>query len=43
MKDLGQALKETVPADLKERVEQAIQDSVEMAEKGKRYVDHVRA
>ncbi len=43
VEDLGRALKETVPAELKERVEQAIQDSVKMAEKGKRYVDHVRA
>jgi hypothetical protein len=43
VEDLGRALKETVPAELKERVEQAIQDSVKIAEKGKRYVDHVRA
>ncbi len=41
--DLGRVLKETVPAELKERVEQAIRDSVMIAEKGKRYVDHVRA
>jgi hypothetical protein len=40
---LGRALKETVLAELKERVEQAIQDSVKMAEKDKRYVDHMRA
>jgi hypothetical protein len=43
VEDLGWELKETVPAEFKERVEQAIQDSVKMAEKGKRYVDHVRA
>jgi hypothetical protein len=43
VEDLGRVLKETVPAELKERVEQAIQDSVKMVEKGKRYVDHVRA
>jgi F0F1-type ATP synthase membrane subunit b/b' len=43
VEDLGRALKETMPAKLKERVEQAIQDSVVIAEKGKRYVDHVRA
>jgi hypothetical protein len=43
VEDLGRVLKETVPAELKERVEQAIQDSVMIAEKGKRYVDHVKA
>jgi F0F1-type ATP synthase membrane subunit b/b' len=43
VEDLGRVLKETVPAELKDRVEQAIQDSVMMAEKGKRYVDHVKA
>jgi hypothetical protein len=43
VEDLGRALRETVPAELKERVEQAIQDSIKMAEKGKRYVDHVKA
>jgi hypothetical protein len=43
VEDLGRVLKETVPAELKVRVEQAIQDSVMMAEKGKRYVDHVKA
>jgi hypothetical protein len=41
--DLGRVLKETTPAELKGRVEQAIQDSVMMAQKGKRYVDHVKA
>jgi hypothetical protein len=43
VEDLGWALKETVPAELKERVEQAVQDSIRMVEKGKRYVDHVKA
>ncbi len=43
VEDLGRVLKETVPAELKERVEQAIQDSVMIAEKGKRYVGHVKA
>ncbi len=43
MEDLGRVLKETVPAVLKDRVEQAIQDSVMMAEKGQRYVDHMKA
>ncbi len=35
-------MKETVPEELKDRVEQAIQDSAAMAQKGKRYVDHVK-
>ncbi len=43
VEDLGRVLKETVPAELKERVEQAMQDSAMMAKKGKRYVDHVKA
>jgi hypothetical protein len=30
VEDLGRSLKETVPAELKERVEQAIQDSIKM-------------
>ncbi len=41
--DLGRVLKETAPAELEDRVEQAIQDSVMMAQKGRRYVDHVKA
>jgi hypothetical protein len=40
--DLGSALKETVPEELKGRVEEAIQESVVMAKKGRRYVDHVK-
>jgi hypothetical protein len=43
VEDLGRTLRGTVPAELKERVEQAIQDCIKMAEKGKRYVDHVKA
>ncbi len=43
VEDLGRALKETIPAELKGRVEQAVQDSIKMAEQGKRYVEHVRA
>jgi hypothetical protein len=40
--DLGRALKETVPEELKGRVEEAIQESVVMAKKGRRYVDHIK-
>jgi hypothetical protein len=40
--DLERALRETIPEELKDRVEQAIQDSVAMARKGRRYVDHVK-
>jgi hypothetical protein len=40
--DLGPALKETVLEELKGRVEQAIQDSVMMAQRGRRYVDNVK-
>ncbi len=40
--DLGHVLKETAPAELKDRVEQAIQDSVMMAQRGRRYMDHVK-
>jgi hypothetical protein len=36
--DLGRTLKE----ELKGRVEEAIQESVVMAKKGRRYVDHVK-
>ncbi len=43
VEDLGQVLKETVLAELKDRVEQAMQDSAMMAKKGKRYVDHMKA
>jgi hypothetical protein len=40
--DLGRALKETVPEELKGRVEEAIQESVVMAKKGRRYVDNIK-
>ncbi len=40
--DLGRALKETVPEELMGRVEQAIQDSVVMAQRGRQYVNHVK-
>jgi hypothetical protein len=40
--DLGQALKGTVPEELKDRVEEAMKESVVMATKGRRYVDHVK-
>jgi putative ubiquitin-RnfH superfamily antitoxin RatB of RatAB toxin-antitoxin module len=40
--DLGRALKETVPEELKDRVEEAMKESVVMATKGRRYVDHVK-
>jgi hypothetical protein len=40
--DLGRVLKETVPKDLKDRVEEAIQESAVIVKKGRRYVDHVK-
>jgi hypothetical protein len=40
---LGQALKDAVPESLKGRVEEAMKESVAVAAKGRRYVDHVRA
>ncbi len=40
--DLGQALQGTVPEELKDRVEEAMKESVVMATKGRRYVDHVK-
>ncbi len=40
--DLGRALKETVSEELKGRVEEAIQESVMMAKRGRQYVDHVK-
>jgi hypothetical protein len=40
---MGRALKATVPAELKDRVEQALQESIMMAQRGQRYVDHVKA
>jgi predicted HicB family RNase H-like nuclease len=43
VESLGQSLKETIPAELKERVQQAVQDSVQIVEEGKRWLGHVRA
>jgi hypothetical protein len=40
--DLGQALQGVVPEELKDRVEEAMKESVVMATKGRRYVDHVK-
>ncbi len=40
--DLGQALRETVPEGLKDRVEEAMRESVAIATRGRRYVDHVK-
>jgi hypothetical protein len=40
--DLGRALRETVPEDLKDRVEEAMKESVAIAARGRRYVDHVK-
>jgi hypothetical protein len=41
--DLGRALQGTVPEELKDRVEEAMKESVVMATKGRQYVDHVKA
>jgi hypothetical protein len=41
--DLGWALRDTVPEGLKDRVEEALKESVAVAARGRRYVDHVRA
>jgi hypothetical protein len=40
--DLGRALRKTVPEGLKDRVEEAMRESVAIATKGRRYVDHVK-
>jgi hypothetical protein len=40
--DLGRALQGTVPKEFKDRVEEAMRESVVMATKGRRYVDHVK-
>jgi hypothetical protein len=40
--DLGRALRETIPEELKDRMEEAVKESVVMATKGRRYVDHVK-
>jgi hypothetical protein len=40
---LAQALKETIPAEFKERAQQAIRDSAKIAEEGKRWLGDLRA
>jgi hypothetical protein len=40
--DLGRALRETVPEGLKDQMEEALRESVAIATKGRRYVDHVK-
>jgi hypothetical protein len=40
--DLVRALRETVPEGLKGRVEEAMRESVAIATRGRRYVDHVK-
>jgi hypothetical protein len=40
--DLGRALRETIPEELEDRMEEAVKESVMIATKGRRYVDHVR-
>jgi ElaB/YqjD/DUF883 family membrane-anchored ribosome-binding protein len=40
--DLGRALRETIPEELKDRMEEAVKESVVIATKGRRYVDHVK-
>jgi hypothetical protein len=40
---LGQTLMDAVPESLKARVEEAMRESVAVAAKGRRFVDHVRA
>jgi hypothetical protein len=39
---MGRALRETIPEELKGRMEEAMKESVVMATKGRRYVDHVK-
>jgi hypothetical protein len=40
--DIGRALRGTIPEELKDRMEEAVKESLVMATKGRRYVDHVR-
>jgi hypothetical protein len=40
--DLGRALRETVLEGLKDQVEEAMKESVAIATRGRRYVDHVK-
>ncbi len=39
---MAQALKETIPADFKERAQQAVRDSAEIAEEGRRQLGNLR-
>jgi hypothetical protein len=41
--DLGRALRDIVPEGLKNRVEEALKESIAVAARGRSYVDHVRA
>jgi hypothetical protein len=43
VESLGQSLRETIPAEFKERAQQAIQDSIKIVEEGKQWLGHVRA
>ncbi len=40
--DLGRALRETIPEGLKDRMEEAMKESIVIVTKGRRYVDHVK-
>jgi hypothetical protein len=40
--DMGRALRETILEELKDRMEEARKESIVMATKGRRYVDHVK-
>ncbi len=40
---LGRSLKEAIPAEFKERAQQAVQDSIKIVKEGKRYLGHKRA
>jgi hypothetical protein len=40
--ELGRALRETIPEELKDRMEEAMKESVVIATKGRLYVDHVK-
>jgi hypothetical protein len=40
--DLGRALRETIPEGLKDQMEEAMKESIVIATKGRRYVDHVK-
>jgi hypothetical protein len=42
VEDLGRALRETMPEGPKDRMEEAMKESVVIATKGRRYLDHVK-